>query len=94
MCFYTLGASYPAVRSDLEPLILEILRAPSVRSSHAISQDGSSAWKVELVVYAQLTEQSDEILHHLNLFNQRVLQAADLLAQIHQHDGNASGTNQ
>jgi hypothetical protein len=79
MCFYTLSASYPVVRADLEQLVLEILRAPSVRSTHVVSEDGSSGWKVELIVYAQLTEQSDEILHHLNLFNQRLLSAAELL---------------
>jgi hypothetical protein len=79
MCFYTLSASYPAVRADLEQLVLEILRAPSVRSSHVITDDGAGAWKLELIIYAQLTEQSDEILHHLNLFNQRVLKAANLL---------------
>jgi hypothetical protein len=78
-CFYTLSSSYPAVRADLEQLVLEILRAPSIRSNHVVSDDGTGVWKIDLIIYAQLTEQSDEILHHLNLFNQRVLQAARLL---------------
>lgn len=72
-CFYTLGATYPTLKSELEPLSLEILRAPTVRSKHIISESGSSLWEIELLVYAQLTEQSGEILHHMNIMINRYL---------------------
>jgi len=72
-CFYTLGATYPTLKSELEPLSLEILRAPTVRSRHIISESGTSLWEIELLVYAQLTEQSGEILHHMNIMINRYL---------------------
>lgn len=80
LCFYTLGATYPTLKSELEPLSLEILRAPSVRSKHAVSEDGEALWEVELLVYAQLTEQSDEIVHHLNLLVNRYFIALGIAA--------------
>ncbi|MEG3638362.1 mechanosensitive ion channel domain-containing protein [Magnetococcus sp. PR-3] len=78
MCFYTLSASYPAIRPDLEHLHLEILRAPSTRSKQVLTEDGQSIWEVELLAYAQLTEQSDEIIHHLNTLIQQLLTAFEL----------------
>ena len=71
-CFWTLGASYPALRGDLEPLTLEVLRSPTVRSRHVLTSEGASAWELELSVYAHLTEQSDAVLHDLNLVIQQL----------------------
>ena len=79
MCFYTLGAAYSSVRPELEHLSLEILRAPTVRSSHKITDDGDTCWELELLVYAQLTEQSDEIINHLNIIISMFLNGFDLL---------------
>jgi small-conductance mechanosensitive channel len=79
MCFWTLAASYPALRADLEHLSLELFRAPSIKSNHRITEEGVSIWEVDLMVYAQLTEQSDEILHNLNIFIQQLLATFSLL---------------
>lgn len=79
MCFWTLAAAYPALRAELEHLSLELFRAPSIKSTHRITEDGLSIWEVDLMVYAQLTEQSDEILHNLNVFIQQLLATFDLL---------------
>ena len=70
--FWTVGAHYPALRAELEPLTLEVLRSPTVRSSQVMAEDGSSVWEVELAIYAHLTEQSDAIIHDLNLTIQRL----------------------
>lgn len=79
MCFYTLAASYPGLRQDLEHLSLELLRAPSVRSMHKLTEDGKSIWELELMVYTHMTEQSDEIMHHLNMLIQELLRIFGLL---------------
>lgn len=79
MCFHTLRASYPTLRADLEHLTLELLRAPSVKSEHFITEEGNGLWELHLMFYAHLTEQSDEIVHHLNMYIQQVLNFFGLL---------------
>lgn len=78
-CFWTLGASYPSLRGELEPLSLEILRAPTVRSRQILTEEGVTVWELELSIYAHLTEQSDAILHDLNLTIQQLFARANLL---------------
>jgi hypothetical protein len=79
MCFYTLAASYPGLRQDLEHLSLELLRAPSVQSMHKLTEGGQSIWELELMVYTHVTEQADEIMHHLNMLIQVLLRTFELL---------------
>lgn len=80
-CLYTLGAAYPTLRPDLEHLSLEILRAPSVRSAHKITEEGKSMWELEVMVYSYITEESEEIIHQLNTIIQFYLKLFDLLPE-------------
>jgi small-conductance mechanosensitive channel len=79
-CFWTLGAAYPALRGALEPLSLEILRSPTVRSRQVL-HEGASVWEIELSMYAHLTEQSDAVLHDLNLMIQRLFGVQRILVK-------------
>lgn len=81
MAFYTLSGTYPYLREDFQRLAQELLRTPEVNSSHHITDDGFSYWELELRIYSYVTEQSDEVIHHLNLLIQHYFNAFSLLPQ-------------
>ena len=54
-------------KNNFDEASLEILDVPRVTSSHKRDFDGAF-WEVKLLVTVELGEQSDEVIHHINMY--------------------------
>jgi len=54
-------------KRKIDKAMTQILDVPRVSSSHEFS-DGVPYWKVKLLVTLELSEQSDETIHHINMY--------------------------
>lgn len=50
---------------------IDLLNTPRVSSSQ-VDIDASQYWEVSLSVTLELSEQSDEIIHHINLYTDAI----------------------
>jgi hypothetical protein len=78
MVFFKIVSSYPAMAPDLENIINEIHRAPSIRSRHISTEGMNGAWELELFIYADLSERSDEVLHYINILVLNLLREVNI----------------
>ncbi|SFV56140.1 hypothetical protein MNB_SV-9-101 [hydrothermal vent metagenome] len=54
-------------KNNFDEASLEILDVPRVTSAHKRDFDGAF-WEVKLLVTVELGEQSDEVIHHINMY--------------------------
>lgn len=54
-------------KNNFDEASLEILDVPRVTSAHKRDFDGAF-WEVKLLVTVELGEQSDEVVHHINMY--------------------------
>ncbi len=55
-------------KNTIDNAMIELLNVPRVTSEHH-NDGGSIYWKVKLLVTLELAEQSDETIHHINMYN-------------------------
>lgn len=56
-----------SLKRSIDVAAIELLNAPRVRSSQEVDGGGNARWNMSLAVTLELAEQSDEIMHHINI---------------------------
>lgn len=77
---HTLASVYPDLREEFQQLATELLHAPTVNSTQRITDSGIVIWDLDLTLYCYVTEDSETILHHLNLFIHKLAGILGLMA--------------
>jgi len=74
-------------KNDYDKASLEILDVPRVTSKHRRDYEGAF-WEVSLLVTVELGEQSDEIIHHINMYIDELWDIYDLPSRYRVDDEN------
>lgn len=75
---YNIIASHSAIMGDFEHFTSELRRAPVVRSRLIPGDETNGIWELELCIFAYSSEQSEVVLHYLNILTNQLFKLAGI----------------